>query len=182
MRSNGAHDVRPTGHLQVKGGGRGRTWYALWRDANGRHQKRLAPAHVRDSGRRTARGAIVWWAASGPKPDASYLTPAEAEVALRGVLDAAVHEPTDPRRKRADDHTFGEACEAWLKYVVHEKNRRPSTIGDYRNAVRRYLLPEFGADTLLHTIDTARVDAYRERLLVEGQLSRRTIQKIAWRA
>jgi integrase len=43
---------------------------------------------------------------------------------------------------------------------------------------RRRLLPEFGAATLLHKIDTARVDAYRERLLVEGQLSRRTIQKI----
>jgi hypothetical protein len=31
---------------------------------------------------------------------------------------------------------------------------------------------------VLHPIDTARVDAYRERLLVEGELSRRTIQKI----
>ena len=40
------------------------------------------------------------------------------------------------------------------------------------------VLPEFGADTLLHTIDTARVDAYRERVLVEGELSRRTVQKI----
>ncbi len=33
-------------------------------------------------------------------------------------------------------------------------------------------------DTLLHTIDTERVDAFRERMLAEGQLSRRTIQKI----
>ena len=30
-----------------------RAWDALWRDADGRHQKRLGPAHVRDSGRRT---------------------------------------------------------------------------------------------------------------------------------
>ena len=78
---------------------------------------------------------------------------------MREPLDAAVHESTDQRRKRADDHTFGEACDAWLAYVAHEKDRRPSTIGDDRNALRRYLLPEFGADTLLHTIDTARVDA-----------------------
>ena len=173
-----AENVRPTGHLQIKGPPERRVWYALWRDADGRHQKRLGPAHVRDSGRRSVRGAIVWWAANGTKPDAGYLTPADAEAALRELLDAAVEQPTDPRRKRLDDHTFGEACDAWLAYVAHEKDRRPSTIGDYRNAVRRYLVPEFGADTLLHTIDTERIDAYRERLLVEGKLSRRTIQKI----
>jgi hypothetical protein len=39
-------------------------------------------------------------------------------------------------------------------------------------------VPGFGTDTLLHTIDTARVDDYRERLLIEGELPRRTIQKI----
>ena len=44
--------------------------------------------------------------------------------------------------------------------------------------MRRYLLVEFGRDTLLHTIDTKRVDDFRERMLAEGQLSRRTIQKI----
>jgi len=33
--------------------------YALWRDADGRHQRRLGSAHVKDSGRRTPRGAIA---------------------------------------------------------------------------------------------------------------------------
>jgi hypothetical protein len=58
-----ANDARPTGHLQVKGPKGRRAWFALWRDANDRHQKRLGPAHVRDSGspdasgrRRLARG------------------------------------------------------------------------------------------------------------------------------
>jgi integrase len=175
-----AHAIegRPSGHLQVKGPKGRRAWYALWRDADGRHQRRLGPAHVRDSGRRTPRGAVVWRAANGAKPDPSYLTPAEADDALERLLAGAVREPTDPRRKRREDHTFGEACDAWLAYVAHEKDRRPSTINDYRNAVQRYLLHEFGADTLLHTIDTARVDAYRERLLMDGHLSRRTVQKI----
>jgi hypothetical protein len=94
------------------------------------------------------------------------------------LLGQAVREPTHPRRRRSQVDTFGDACEAWLEYVAREKDRRPSTVRDYRNTVRRYLMPEFGADTLLHTIDTSRVDAYRERLLAEGQLSRRTIQKI----
>jgi hypothetical protein len=173
-----AIEARPSGHLQVKGPKGRRAWYGLWRDADGRHQRRLGPAHVRDSGRRTPRGAVVWRAANGPKPDPSYFTPAEAEAELERLLAGAVREPTDARRRRAQDHTFGEACEAWLAYVAHEKDRCPSTIADYRNTVRRYLLPEFGAGTLLHTIHTARVDAYRERLLVEGQLSRRTIQRI----
>jgi hypothetical protein len=38
-------EARPSGHLQVKGPKGRRAWYALWRDADGRHQKRLGPAH-----------------------------------------------------------------------------------------------------------------------------------------
>ena len=64
MRSNGPDEVHPTGHLQVKGGAHGRTWYALWRDADGRHQKILGPAWVKDGGKRTPRGAVVWRAAN----------------------------------------------------------------------------------------------------------------------
>jgi integrase len=170
-------ETRPTGHLQVKEGAQGRVWYALWRDADGRHRKRLGPAHVRDSGRKTPRGAVVWWAGNGRKP-AGHLTPSDAEAALEALLAAAARAPTDPRHRRRGDHTFGEACEAWLEYIAHEKDRRPSTVKDYRNTVRRYLVAEFGEGTLLHTIDTARVDAFRERLLAERRLSRRTVQKI----
>ena len=115
---------------------------------------------------------------TGPKPDATYLSPAQAGDELQKLLAEAPRQPTDPRRKRDQDRTFAEACDAWLDYVEHEKALRPSTVRDYRNAVGCYLLPEFGATTLLRTIDTARIDAYRERLLTEGELSRRTIQKI----
>jgi hypothetical protein len=48
--------VRPSGHLQVVDRGSGRRWHALWRDADGRHQRVLGPAWVKDSGKRTARG------------------------------------------------------------------------------------------------------------------------------
>ena len=178
MAGNLARESRASGHLQVKGEQRHRAWFALWRDADGRRQKRLGPAHVKDSGRRTPRGAVVWRAADGPKPDPSYLTPAEARDELRRLLAHATREPTDPRHKRDQDRTFGEACQAWIDYVQHEKARRPSTVADYRNATRCYLLSEFGADTLLRTIDTRRIDDYRERLLTEGDLSRRTVQKI----
>jgi hypothetical protein len=96
----------PSGHLQVRGDPRHRVWYALWRDADGRHKKRLGPAHVKDPGRRTPRGAVVRRAADGPKPDPSYLSPADARDEVSKLL-AAAREPTDPRYKRDEDLTFG---------------------------------------------------------------------------
>jgi len=33
--------------------------------------------------------------------------------------------------------TFGDATAAWLTYVEHDRKRRPSTIRDYKNAVRQ---------------------------------------------
>jgi integrase len=167
---------RTTGHLQVKGARGQRAWYALWRDATGRHQRRLGPAWVKDSGRRTARGAIVWRAADGPKPDASYLTPADAEVRLRDLLAGAPRKPPG-RGAPAARVTFSEACEEWLRYVTVERRRAPSTLRDYRRVLDGVLVPEFGAATPLDRITSERIDAYRERLLTEDRLSRRTIQK-----
>jgi hypothetical protein len=81
---------RPTGHLQVKTdkNGRTRSFWAFWRDRNGRKGGRcLGPAHVRDSGRRTARGAVIWPAGHGPKPSPEYLTPKEAQACLEAILE-----------------------------------------------------------------------------------------------
>jgi integrase len=170
--------TRPSGHLQVKGKAGNRRYYALWRDADGRHQRLLGPAHVKDSHRRTPRGAVIWRVGDGPKPDPSYLTPPEAAAALRELLVAARKDPTPAGERAAGAVTFGDACADWLRYVEHDKRRAPSTLADYRNVVRGYLLPEFGEHTPLGKIDIRRVDAYRERMLSEGRLSRRSIQKI----
>jgi len=147
-------------------------WVALWRDGTGRHKKTLGPAWVKPHGK-TAKGAPKWRAADGPTPE-GLLTPRDAEQALRELL---VRAPAEPPVARVE-HTFGEACEEWLRYVEHDRDRRPSTVRDYRNTVKRYLLPHFGADTPIERITTEDVDAYREALLDEGRLSRRTIQKI----
>jgi hypothetical protein len=90
--------TRPSGHLQVVDPGSGRRWHALWRDADGRHQRILGPAWVKDSGKRTPRGAIVWRAANGRKPDPSYLTPAEAADRLQTILAGAPRATTKGRR------------------------------------------------------------------------------------
>ena len=161
-----------SGHLQVREGARGRVWVALWRDGDGRHKRTLGPAWAKPHGK-TAKGAVKWRAADGPKPE-GHLTPRDAEAALAQLLGEAPPDPT-PASAR---HTFGEACSEWLRYVEHDRARRPSTVGDYRNTVQRYLIPAFGADRPVAAITTDDIDAFRERLLEEGRLSRRTIQKI----
>lgn len=52
----------------------------------------LGTAWVKDSGRRTPRGAVIWRAGDGSKP-AGHLTPADAEAALREIREA----PAEPR-------------------------------------------------------------------------------------
>jgi hypothetical protein len=64
-------EIRPSGHVQIVERRAGRRWHALWRDADGRHQRVLGPAWAKDSGKRTPRGALVWRGADGRKPDPS---------------------------------------------------------------------------------------------------------------
>ena len=52
-------ETRPSGHVQVVERRSGRRWHALWRDADGRHQRVLGPAWVKDGGKRTPRGAVI---------------------------------------------------------------------------------------------------------------------------
>jgi len=49
-----------------------------------------------------------------------------------------------------------------LRYIEHDRDRRPSTVGDYRNTVRCHLLPAFGADTPVAAITTDDIHAFRE--------------------
>jgi len=161
-----------SGHVQVRENTRGRVWIALWRDAEGRHKKTLGPAWVKPHGK-TPKGAARWRASDGPKPD-GFLTPRDAEEVLRELLAGAPKE----KRPRRIERTFAEACDEWLRYVEHDRERRSSTVRDYRNTVRRYLLPHFGPSTPVGRLTTDDIDAFREGLLEDGRLSRRTIQKI----
>lgn len=170
--------VRPTGHLQIKGSAGHRRWFALWRDAEGRHQRLLGVAHVKDSGRRTARGAVIWRVGDGPAPSPDHLTPADTATALRELLVSAPKQVAAPGERRAGEPvSFGQACAEWLRYIEQERRRTPSTLADYRSTVRASLLPGFGADTPLRDIDTATIDAWWGARLSEGRLSPRTIQK-----
>src|SRR3954465_3932603 len=90
MASDVDRAARVTGHLSVKQTSAGqRKYFAHWIDRGGIHRTRtLGGAHVRESGRRTPRGAVVWRAAHGPCPS-GFLTPKDAEAALCDILDQA---------------------------------------------------------------------------------------------
>lgn len=152
---------RVTGHVAQRQRKRGAVYYLRYRFEDGRQvQKLLGPAWTERS-----------------RPPAGYYTRKTAEQELQSVLVKA-REGTLPGSQPRSGRTFEDACADWLRYVEHDKQRAPSTVSDYSNVVRAALLPEFGRDTPLEHITTARIEAYRERLLDEGRLTRRSIQKV----
>ena len=152
--------ARVTGHISLRDRQDGAVWYLKFRLADGRQvQRKLGPA----------------WQEKG-RPPAGYFTKRTAEEALAEILTDARRGTLADSRARSG-RTFGDACVDWLRYVEHDKQRAPSTLQDYRNVVRCYLLPTFGPDTPLEKVTTEKIEQYREQLL-EQDLSRRTIQKV----
>ena len=116
----------PTGHVFRVERARGPAWYMKYRLPDGRQvQKKLGPA----------------WTSRG-RPPAGYFTRRLAEDALRGVLEDA-RRGTLPGMVRTGA-TFEDAAAEWLRYVEHDRGRKPSTIAGYRAIVRAQLLPTFG--------------------------------------
>jgi integrase len=116
----------PTGHVFRVDRARGPQWYAKYRLPDGRQvQKKLGPA----------------WTERG-RPAAGYFTKRTAEAWLRGVLDEA-RRGTLPGMVRTGA-TFADAAAEWLRYVEHDRGRKPSTLAGYRAIVRSQLLPAFG--------------------------------------
>ncbi len=71
---------------------------------------------------------------------AGYFTKRLAEAwlldeARRGVLPGMVRTGA----------TFADAAAEWLRYVEHDRQRKPSTVAGYDSIVRSQLLPTFGS-------------------------------------
>jgi integrase len=110
------------------------------------------------------------------RPPEGYITRPQAELQLAEILGGRNPEvPVEPRP--GDDVTFGQACREWMRYVEFDRKRRPSTIRDYRREIEKRLIPAFGEDTPLSMITTTEIEAFRERMVAEGRLSARTINK-----
>jgi integrase len=117
----------PSGHVFRVERKRGPAWYAKYRLPDGRQvQKKLGPA----------------WTERG-RPPAGYFTERAAEAWLRDTLDAS-RRGTLPGlvRTRA---TFSDAATEYLRYVEHDRGRKPSTVRGYRSIVEHHLLPAFGS-------------------------------------
>ncbi|SRR6266545_965309 len=156
MRSD-SHLTGPiSGHVYLKHGKRGASWYYRARLPH-EVRKRLGPA----------------WTGKG-RPPAGQFTRKTAEAKLQEIL-------ADARRGTLAGAVktgvkFADAAAEWLRYVDQDRKRKPSTIADYNGVLEHALNPEFG--TLpLEAVTTERIDAYRARLVDEGRLSARTINK-----
>jgi integrase len=116
----------PTGHVYRVERARGPAWYAKYRLPDGRQvQKKLGPA----------------WTERG-RPPAGYFTKRLAEAWLRGVLDEA-RRGVLPGMVRTGA-TFADAAAEYLRYIEHDRSRKPSTLRGYRSAISVHLLPAFG--------------------------------------
>ncbi|MCW2958487.1 MAG: site-specific integrase, partial [Solirubrobacterales bacterium] len=162
------------GHLTVEDRRTGRVYVARYLTATGRPTRKvLGEAWVRDNGRRTARGAVIWRAADGPCPD-GHLTPKAARAALDELLARERGMPQTSARHHA--RTVGDAVDAWLVHREFERRLKPSTLISYRNDAQRYMLGPLGAATPLRKLTEARVERLQSELLISG-LSLRTVQK-----
>ena len=116
--------ARPSGHVFRVERKRGPVWYAKYRLPDGRQvKKRIGPA----------------WTQRG-RPAAGYFTKRTAEAWLRDVLDRGARAARCPGMVRTGV-TFAEAAEEYLRWLEHDRERKPSTLRDYRSIVRGHLLP-----------------------------------------
>jgi integrase len=133
----------PKGTVFRREGPRGPVWYAKYRLPDGRQvQKRIGPA----------------WTDRG-RPPAGYVTKRTAEAWLRDVLDEA-RRGTLPGQVRTGVR-FADAAAEFLRYIEHDRRRKPSTLEGYRSIVRTHLLPAFG-ELPLEDVTTSKVECWLE--------------------
>ncbi len=155
-------DLRPapvSGHIFRKRRKSGERWMAKWRDAGGQHQRVLGK---------------VWRGRGRPTP--GYLTKQAAQRELDAILAEARRGQLVAPLHSSAGATFADAAAEWLRYVEHDRKRRPSTIRDYRIVVDKALVPALG-EASLEALTSGHIDTFRARLVAEGRLSARTINK-----
>jgi hypothetical protein len=135
---------------------RGPVWYAKYRLPDGRQvQKKLGPA----------------WAGRG-RPPAGYFAKRTAEAALREILDQA-RRGTLPGQVQTGV-TFADAAAEWLRFIEEDRERKPSTLKDYRSVLQAYLLPAFGSEAV-EAITPEDIEKWRRSLT---SLSNRSKNKL----
>jgi integrase len=140
-------------------GARGDVWYAKYRLPGGRQVKRrIGPA----------------WTERG-RPAQGFFTKRTAEAWLSEVLEQARRgELAGMVRTGA---SFADAAEEYLRWLREDRQRKPSTLRDYRSIITAHLLPAFGSERL-EDITTEQVEAWSAKLAASGRMNNRTRLKI----
>jgi integrase len=135
----------PTGNVFRREGSRRPVWYAKYRLPDGRQvQKKIGVA----------------WTERG-RPPAGYYTKRTAEAWLRETLDEA-RRGTLPGMLRTGVR-FEDAAAEWLRFIEEDRERKPSTLRDYRSVLHAYLLPAFGTEPV-ESITPAQIERWRRTL------------------
>lgn len=87
-------------------------------------------------------------------------TRADAEAELGRLVSLVRDSSTNPV-----EGTVGELCRKWLAYS--SRNLRPAVVAEYRRLLERRIRPRF-ADTPVHALRTAELDAWYEHLATAG--------------
>jgi integrase len=112
------------------------------------------------------------WTSKREEPPPGYFSKRTAQAVLDETLAKARRgELGGVARTRA---TFAEAADEWLRYVDHDRERKHSTITDYKHMVGR-IKGELGG-LRLADITPERLEAYRDQLTARG-LANRTVNK-----
>jgi hypothetical protein len=139
-----------SGHVYRHQGARGPVWRAKYRLPDGRQvHKTIGPV----------------WTDRG-RPRAGYFTKRTAEAWLGDVLDQA-RAGVLPGMVRTGV-SFADAAGEYLRYVEHELDRKPSTLGDYRSVIRAHLLPAFGS-LRLEDVTADRIEAWKGTLRMSNR-------------
>jgi integrase len=142
----------PTGHVYRRSGDRGDVWYAKYRLPDGRQvKKRIGPA----------------WTSRG-RPAGGYYTKRTAEAWLQDVLDQS-RRGTLPGMVRTGA-TFADAAAEYMRWIEHDRARKPSTVRDYESIINAHLLPAFGARRL-EDITTDGIERWAAGLTAGGRMN-----------
>ena len=118
------------------------------------------------------------WTERG-RPPSGYFTKRTAEDSLRSTLEQARRGEL-PGMVRTGA-TFADAAAEYLRYIGEDRQRKASTVEDYRSIVRVHLLPAFG-ERRLEDITTADVEAFAAALARREHRGQRRPRRRARRA
>src|SRR4051794_39639050 len=145
-----------SGHVYRHQGARRPVWRAKYRLPDGRQvHKTIGPA----------------WTDRG-RPRAGYFTKRTAEAWLREVLDQA-RAGTLPGMVRTGV-TFADACSEFLRYMEVDRDRKPSTLTDYRSTIRAHLVPAFGS-LRLEDVTAERIETWKATMTMSNRTKAKTL-------